>query len=59
MAPAFLMLPEIYERMVRKVLREHKAGDVWNWLCSARESDAKAIAHTKDEDKVCDILIKI
>ena len=59
MAPAFLMLPEIYERMVRKIMGEHKAGDVWNWLCSARESDAKAIARTNDEDKVCDILVKI
>ena len=59
MAPAFLTLPEIYERMVRKITREHKAGDVWNWMCSAREGDAKAIARSQNEDKVCEILAKI
>ena len=53
------MQPEIYMKLMRKIMREHNSGDVWNWLCSARKHIATAIARAGrfEEDKVGQYII--
>ena len=51
-----LFQPNHYTEVARKVIREQCASDFWLWLVLVRKEAAVAIARTKDENKVGDIM---
>ena len=54
--PPPTVMPELFVKMARKVIRESKDYEFWHWLCRARPPAAANVARLKDEDKICEII---
>ena len=52
----FLIETELYGKIARKVIREHKPSEYWNWLCQNRKHIANSISKTKDEAKIGELI---